>query len=572
MRNEAESPLVYTRSAHCRDCYKCLRNCPVSCISMNDGQAQVLNQNCIACGACIRNCPQHAKRYLSSIFAVERLLQDKSRKTAATIAPSFAASLELWQQRRMASALRKLGFDYVFETACGAYYTAQESLKHITDFSRAYIHSSCPAVINYITKYKPDLALRIAPVVSPMIGHARLLKGELGRDINIVFIGPCVAKKDEILRREYVGLVAAALTFEELFKMLKARGIALKNCDETPFDKPSFYKSQYYPLPGGILKTLDAENKDLPKKILCIDGPANVKNALDNFEAQNCDIELMWCEDGCLNGPLSLEDNIIKKRANIEEYARSNKTPAEPAPKPAGIDLSNKFAPRPINAPHYAEAEIEHMLKLMDKEKEADRLNCGGCGYPSCRDKAVANLSGYAQKEMCMPYLRRRLNNINNAVIDSMPGGIVILDYKFNISQTNARFNEMFRCSPSIVGENISLITDVHPFELVLSGEQREINWLTEYPQYNLKCRFIVYDIKDTNQLVGIFIPILNAQELAQLKSSMKMKALDKARELLKHQIETSQQIAKYLGDSTAQSQDIVNQIARITSQTDEDE
>jgi iron only hydrogenase large subunit-like protein len=539
---------------------------------MNDGQAQVLNSNCIVCGACISSCPQQAKQYLSSIFVVERLLQDKSQKTAATIAPSFAASLELWQQRRMAGALRELGFDYVFEAACGAYYTAQESFKYIMDVSRAYVHTSCPAVINYITKYKPDLASAIAPVVSPMIGHARLLKGELGRDINIIFIGPCVAKKDELLRPEYKGLVAAALTFEEIFKMFKARGIDLKNCDETSFDKPSFYKSQYYPLPGGILKTLDAENKDLPKKILCIDGPANVKNALDNFEAQNCDIELMWCEDGCLNGPLSLENNIIKKRANIEEYARSNKASAIPAPKPEGIDLSNKFAPRPINAPRYSEAEIEHMLKLMGKEKEADRLNCGGCGYPSCRDKAVANLSGYAQKEMCMLYLRRRLNNINNAVIDSMPGGIVILDYKFNIVQTNARFNEMFRCSPSIIGESISLIADIHPFELVLCGGEKEINWLTEYPQYNLKCRFIVYNIKDANQLVGIFIPILNAQELSQLKSSMKMKALDKARELLKHQIETSQQIAKYLGYSTAQSQDIVNEIVRLTSQTDEDD
>jgi PAS domain-containing protein len=538
---------------------------------MNDGQAQVLNRNCIVCGACIRSCPQHAKQYLSSIFAVERLLQDKSRRTAVSIAPSFAASLELWQQRRMAGALRKLGFDYVFETACGAYYTAQESFKYIKDVSRAYIHTSCPAVINYITKYKPDLASAIAPVVSPMIGHARLLKGELGRDIDIVFIGPCVAKKDELLRPEYEGLVAAALTFEEIFKMFKARGISLKNCDETPFDKPSFYKSQYYPLPGGILKALDADNKDLPKKILCIDGPENVKNALDNFEGQNCDIELMWCEDGCLNGPLSL-GNIIKKHANIEEYARSNKNYARPGPKPAGIDLGNKFAPCPLNEPHYSEAEIEHMLKLMGKEKDADRLNCGGCGYPSCRDKAVANLNGYAQKEMCMLYLRRRLHNINNAVIDSMPGGIVILDDKFNIAQTNARFNEMFKCSPSIVGESISLITDIHPFELVLSGEEKEINWLMEYPQYNLKCRFIVYNIKDTNQLVGIFIPILNAQELAQLKSSMKMKALDKARELLRHQIETSQQIAKYLGDSTAQSQDIVNQIVRITSETGEDE
>lgn len=566
MKGGADTALIYTRSAHCRDCYKCLRNCPVSCISMNEGQAQVLNEQCIACGSCIRSCPQNAKQYAGSIAGTERMLRVGVKKSAISVAPSFAANLDPWQRSRLPSALRLLGFDYVYETASGAYYAARESLKYIKDASQTFIHSSCPAAINYITKYRPHLAGRIAPVVSPMIAHAKMIKEVHGADTNVVFAGPCTAKKDEAAWQDYEGLIEEVLTFEEVMKMLKTRKIDFKKCDESAFDKPAFYKAQYYPLPGGILKTLDIDNQDLEKKLLCIDGADNIKNALDGFEEQDCDIEIMWCEGGCLNGPVSTEKNIIKKRLNILTYAEKNKSDTKPRALPAKIDLYNKFKANPVEGKEYTEVQIEKTLKAMGKEKEEDRLNCAGCGYHSCRDKAIAILNGYAQKEMCMPYLRKHLFMQSSGIIDSMPGGIVILDGNLNIVQTNASFNKMFRCDFDVTGSHISLFVDQDPFERVLSGEIKDINWLSEFPKYNLKCRFLVYNMKDANQLAGIFIPLLNDEEFSKIKSSMKMKALEKARELLKHQIETSQKIARYLGTSTAQSQDIVNQIMHIAS------
>jgi iron only hydrogenase large subunit-like protein len=538
---------------------------------MNEGQAQVLNRDCIVCGGCLRNCPQKAKQYASSIYRTENLLKNFGRKTAVSIAPSFAADFDAWQQKRLPGALRMLGFDYVFETAAAAYYAALESLKYIKRADKNFIHSSCPAVINYITKYKPELAGSIAPVVSPMIAHAKIIKDSVGADTDIVFVGPCVAKKDEALWDSYKGLIAEVLTFKELEQMLKTKGIDLKKCEESAFDKPSFYKAQYYPLPGGILKTLDADGENQPKKILCFDGEAGVKNALDNFESQNCDVELMWCAGGCLNGPAGLEDNLIKKRANILDYAQSNKTGYKPDTLPQNINLSNNFTPAPTQAAEHTEKEIENTLKAMGKEKEEDRLNCQSCGYPGCREKAIAILNGYAQKEMCMPYLRKHLLTQNAGIIDSMPGGVALLDSNLNIVQTNAYFNKMFNCAKGAAGSHISVLMDPHPFEKVLSGEVKEINWIHEFTAYNLKCRFIVYDIKDNEQLVGVFIPILNEEELSKIKSSIKMQAVDKARELLKHQIETSQKVAKYLGESTAESQDIVNQIMQITSDGDGD-
>jgi uncharacterized Fe-S cluster-containing protein len=489
------------------------------------------------------------------------------------VAPSFVSNLDFWQQKRFASALRLLGFDYVFETAIGAYYTAMESYKYIRDTEQTYIHSSCPAAINYITKYKPELANRIAPVVSPMIGHSKILRETYGATANIVFIGPCIAKKDEILWDDYKDLINDALTFEEIFKMFKTHNIDLKKCDESAFDKPSFYKAQYYPLPGGILKTLNIDETALPKQLLCIDGPENAKNALDNFNSQNCDIEIMWCDGGCTNGPLNTENNVIKKRFNIVSYAKDNKSPLDqdkPAPLP--VSLHNKFSPRPVALQNYSETVVENELKLMGKEREEDRLNCGGCGYPSCREKAIAILNGYAQKEMCMPYLRRHLYTQNTNIIDSMPGGIVILDNELNIVQTNASFNKMFRCDDNITGRHISLVMDTHPFEKVISGESKNINLLTEFAQYGVKCRFIVYNMRDAGQLVGVFLPIMNAEELSKIKSSLKMRAFDKAKELLKHQIDTSQKIAKYLGESTAESQVIVNQIMQIAADDENEE
>ncbi|MDR0645452.1 MAG: hypothetical protein LBG46_00210 [Elusimicrobiota bacterium] len=540
---------------------------------MNEGQAQVLNQSCIVCGECLRHCPQGAKQYADSIVKVESLLRGKHIKTIATVAPSFVSNLDAWQQKRFASALRLLGFDYIFETAIGAYYTALESYKYIKDEQNVYIHSSCPAAVNYIAKYKPELADKIAPVVSPMIGHARILRQIYDARANIVFIGPCVAKKDEILWDNYKDLINAALTFEEIFKMFKAHNIDLKKCDESSFDKPSFYKSQYYPLPGGILKTLNIDETALPKRLLCVDGPENVKNALDNFGEYSCDIEIMWCDGGCTNGPLNTESSIIKKRVGIIDYAAENKNsyPKE-KPDPVEINLYNKFSPRPIASEKYSQSAIENTLKLMDKENEEDRLNCGGCGYPSCREKAIAILNGYAQKEMCMPYLRRHLNMQNTNIIDSMPCGIVILDGELNIAQTNAFFNQMFRCDGSVMGRHISLIMDPHPFEKIISGENKNIDLLTEFKQYDIKCRFIVYNMRSTQQLAGIFLPVMSAEELSKIKSSLKMRAIDKAKELLKHQIDTNQKIAKYLGESTAQSQIIVNQIMQIASDDEYDE
>ncbi|NMA25994.1 MAG: 4Fe-4S binding protein, partial [Clostridiales bacterium] len=219
---------VYTVTANCQDCYRCVRVCPVKAISVRDGQACIEDDLCIKCGTCVRECPQHAKTIRSSLHAVKELFAS-GRPAAASVAPSFAAVFDGWRATRLPSALRRLGFSYVSETAEGALLVTEETMKRLSEGS---ICTACPAVVNYIEKYRPEYVDMLVPVVSPMVAHGRLLKKRLGGECAVVFIGPCAAKKLEAQRPENAGAVDAVLTFTELLGWLDEEGVDLAACPE----------------------------------------------------------------------------------------------------------------------------------------------------------------------------------------------------------------------------------------------------------------------------------------------------------------------------------------------------
>ncbi len=557
--------VVYTNPAKCRDCYRCVRICPVNAIKMTNGQANVIAEKCIACGKCINECPQGAKQYRSDIEHVNELLKTNTN-IAISVAPSFVSIYEEWQQRCFPSALRKLGFTYIAETAVGAYYSAIKTAEHINNYPKLnHICSACPAVVNYIEKYVPNATGSISPVISPMIAHAKIIKQKLGSNCKIVFVGPCIAKKMEASRPEFKGYIDAVLTFEELNELFKTSKINLSACEESSFDDTPAGESRLFPLEGGLLKTAGIDTNLFSNNSIAISGSDEIKDALDNLQKSNetISIEGLWCKSGCINGPaISQNSNRFQSRQKVLNYS-SNQTISEVANENINTQTNFKF-----NSPEikhsFSDDEINAVFEKTGKSNPENQLNCGACGYNNCREKAIAVLQGIAEYEMCIPFMRRAAEQKSNTIIEKAPNGIVVLDDKLNILSINPSFKKMFSCTDAIIGKPISYMIDQDPFEKLIANPDQVIKKIIRYFSYNLVCNQIHYAIPDENHYIGIFVDITNLQQNETKLTNLKAETIIQAQELMDHQIEMAQQMAQFLGKNTAKGEALMRNLIKV--------
>ena len=558
-RQEARNT-VYTVTANCQDCYRCVRVCPVKAISVREGQACIEDELCIKCGTCVRECPQHAKTIRSSLYAVKELLSS-GRPVAASVAPSFAAVFDGARAARLPSALRKLGFSYVSETAEGALLVTEETLKNAP---RGSICTACPAVVNFIEKYRPDFVDRLIPVVSPMVAHGRLLKKRLGEDFAVVFIGPCAAKKSEAQRPENAGAADAVLTFTELQNWLNEEGIDVADCPAGSFESfGDLTKSRLFPLPGGLLKTggvpCDGTNAD----VLHMSGAHDIMSLLDipKDKWPFAVVEALFCTGGCINGPGLISDkNIFLRKQDVIAYA-------ETAENAAGSDIDRTvaadagFSADNIGraSEEVGEEEIARVLESQGKLNPELQLNCGACGYESCRDNAIAVARGLAEPEMCIPYMRRLAQQRTDRIIDTSPNGVVILDSELTIIHMNPAFQRMFMCSKSIIGRRISYLVDADGFEKLASGAVDKYEAIKS--RYGIKYHEQLYKLSDEKQYVGLYTDVTKIRFDDSQIDLIKKQTVEQAKELLDHQIRFSQEMAHFLGKSTARSEELVTRL-----------
>ncbi len=562
-----QGQVVYTNKARCRDCYRCVRVCPVKAIRMQHGQAYVEADRCIACGTCIRECPQGAKAFRNDVDEARRLVAS-GVTVAVSVAPSFAALWNDWKRHRLPSALRQLGFRHVGETAVGAYFVAHETARVAeADRSHAHVCTACPAVVSYVEQYDPELVETLAPVVSPMIAHAKHLKEQHGPDCRVVFVGPCVAKKAEAARPEYAGVVDCVLTFRELIEWMESAGIDLAQCEESDFDEAPPGAARYFPVPGGLLKTAALQTDLLDDECLAICGVEELTQSLDNIRRGDSVrlLEPLFCLQGCVSGPgMPQERNAYADRGRVLEYAKE--TPlAEQARREATPDsLSTTFSARRPHERALREDEILAELARTGKAKPEDQLNCGACGYATCRDKAVANLLGMAEPEMCVPYMRRLAEQRSDRIIDTSPNGIVILDEHLRIISMNPAFERMFLCSKAVYGKPISYLIDPAPFEKIASGRQDQIEMTTRYDSYNLACHVRLYPLREEKQFVGIFVNVTKSQADEEQLRRLRSDTISQAHELLEHQITMAQRMAQFLGENTARGEALVKNLMEL--------
>jgi iron only hydrogenase large subunit-like protein/uncharacterized Fe-S cluster-containing protein len=576
-----QQQIVFTLTARCRDCYRCLRGCPVKAIRMKNGQAYVDETRCIACGTCIRECPQGAKTFRQDIETVQRLVEG-DRFVAATVAPSFAAVFTGWQRKRLPSALRALGFSYVGQTSQGAYQVSAHMAKLLEMHgSRTFIGTACPAVINYIEKYHHDAVDDLLPFSSPMAAHGRMLKKRHGPKSAVVFIGPCVAKKSEILRPDVAGAVDCVLTFKELISWMEQRNIDLSMCEESDFDEKPVHNAQLYPLPGGSIKTAELTDDGLELEIVRADGVLGIKDMLTSAprsrtggsfsgDSKHTLLEPLFCSQGCINGPgILMEKHLFDRRRDVIEY---NRETSADQPLPDVVDgelLRASFRKETALLQQVSEAEIQAVLEMTGKSDPQQQLNCGACGYDSCREKAIAVVQGMAEQEMCIPFMRRLAERRTDRIIDTSPNGIIILDDNLTIISMNPAFKHFFSCSDAVLGRHISYLMDPAPFEKLVSGVADKVDITIAHRPYNLLCRELIYAMKEEKQIVGIFMNITSQQEQEKRLKELRSQTVEQAHELLEHQVKMALNIAQFLGESTAKGEALVRKLMALSEGND---
>ncbi len=571
MSDNTTTQIVFTLTARCRDCYRCLRACPVKAIRMEKGQASVDEERCIACGTCIRECPQQAKSFRNDMDIAQRLLEE-GHYVAASIAPSFAAVFNGWQRSRLASALRMLGFSYIGHVSQGAYQISMHTRDIIRDDrNKPWIGTACPANVNYTQKYRPEFVDNLVPLVSPMVAHARMLRKKLGDNIKVIFIGPCVAKKSELFRPDVLNSVDCVLTFKELLLWFQQRGVDLSLCEESNFDEKPVSVAQLYPLPGGMIKTAGLTDDGLNTDYLKVDGLPNLHalyRSLPDRPPYTL-IDPLFCAQGCINGPVMNTDrNLFERRRDIIEFEKTIAAANPPSLEPIELFRAT-YEPKAQAIRRVSEEEIQRILEKSGKSDVQQQLNCGACGYDSCRQKAIAVALGMAEPEMCIPFMRRLAERRTDQIVTTTPNGILILDGDLNIISINAAFKKFFYCSDAVLGRHVSYLMDPAPFEKIITGETDSMDINVTHDHLNLSCRELLYILKEERQIVGIFINTTNQEENEKRLNDIRSQTIEQANELLEHQIKMAQTLAQFLGESTARGETLVRKLLTLSEADD---
>lgn len=414
---------VQTIKERCRVCYTCVRECPAKAIGISEGQARVIPERCIGCGNCARVCSQGAKQVLDGTCEVARLLKGGG-KIAAIVAPSFPAEFEEWAPETLVGMLRALGFAYVHEVGFGADLVARRYRELLeSDRTANYIATTCPALVGYVERYYPDLVPRLAPIVSPMIASARILRRLYGPEVPIVFIGPCIAKKGEAAGDAVAGEVAAVLTFAELRQMLADAGLNPAKIEPAEFDPPRGGPGGLFPISRGLLQAAEIKEDLMDGEVMATDGRTSFVEAIQAEAANSLDVRLLevLCCNGCIMGAgMTTGMSLFHRRSLVGRYVRNHwperlkEEWEREAAKYADLDLSRGFRPFDQRVAQPSRAEITTILAKMGKEKPEDELNCGACGYDSCVEHAIAIHRHLAETEMCLPYTIERLRDTVN--------------------------------------------------------------------------------------------------------------------------------------------------------------
>ena len=542
------------KDARCKDCYKCLRECPVKAIKVVDHHAKIIESRCILCGHCTKVCPQNAKSVHSERADVERLL--KGGNVVASVAPSFVSSFDLQDFSVMKLALGRLGFADAQETSIGAREVTAQYKKLLEGGTfKNFITSCCPAVNTMIELYYPKALQYLAPVDTPMVAHAKMIR-KSNPKAKVVFIGPCIAKKREAKES---GVVDGVLTFEDLAEMFADAGIVLSEIARVPMhEEGGANRAKYYPISRGIIKSF--ENYIDGYEFVAVDGAEKCKEVLENIESlSGMFIEMNSCDSACVNGPcsLALKAGALKANADIRKYVGKDieKHASAPYAPAEGVDFTCVHERRRTEDFVPTDRQLAEILAKTGKTKPEDMLNCGACGYDTCLEKAWAVANGYANIEMCVPYMRERAESMSYEIIQTSPNGIVLLDNDLNILEINGKAKELLGIKErDLKGKGIFHYFNPTDFVLAQSDGKNIYNKKVFLEKTGSYIELTIIVMKDNKGTYAVMKDITQETKSEEQLDKVKLETLATTDEVIKKQMRVAQEIASLLGETTAET------------------
>ncbi len=542
---------IELKKSNCKNCYKCIRHCPVKSIRFADHQANIVNEQCILCGICFVSCPQNAKKIHSDVAYAKALIAS-GKPVYVSIAPSFVANYEGCDLPSMAEALRKLGFSQVEETAQGATLVKRQYEEIIRASEEKTIISSCCHTVNtLIQKYYPEALPYLAKVLSPMQAHCTKIKEE-HPDAYTVFIGPCISKKEEA--DQYPGIVDCVLTFEELSQWLQDESITILPAQRKIESKDG--RARLFPIPGGIIRSMQYQKEEYD--YIAIDGIENCIRVINNIihgNLTNCFIEMSACAGSCVGGPVMNKENrmVITDYIRIKQSAGDNDFPIDLS---SPSRLEKQFSYIGVHNQMPGSMAINEILHKMGKASPEQELNCGSCGYNTCRDKAIAVYQGKADLTMCLPFLKEKAENFSDNIIYNMPNGVIVLNKELEIQQINRAALQLLsiKNSNDIINQPVMRILNPSAYlEVMTSGcniHDRLTN-LDEYGKYIEET--IIYD-KTYHIIISIMKDVTLEEKSRRKKEKLNKQTVEVADKVIEKQMRVVQEIASLLGETAAET------------------
>ncbi|MBM4310976.1 MAG: 4Fe-4S dicluster domain-containing protein [Deltaproteobacteria bacterium] len=560
---------IYTVEAQCQDCYKCVRHCPVKAIKIENAHAAVISERCIVCGNCVKVCPFKAKKIRDDTGRVKYMFVS-GRPVYASLAPSWISEFSGIAPQNMIAALMKLGFAGVSETALGAQIVSERVADALADLARGLsISSACPVAVELLRTYLPEHVGCITPVLSPALTHCRMLKEAFGEQSRVVFIGPCIAKKLEADRQP--ALMDAALTFQELRLLFEQAGIDPAALDtgsgDYRFSLATADEGVLYPVEGGMIETIRAHGTCEHVRCAALTGISVIEQALKGSSPEDIDIpvflETLACFGGCIYGPGTTHASPgLIERLRIFDNARM---PASIPSRAGNLNISSAYERRAPDepSPAFDERALSMALRSIGKLQPEDELNCGGCGYDSCRKLAAALLAGSAEISMCVSFMRKQAQKKANALLRCIPSGVVIVNAGLEIVECNRHFAEIFGAqatasydaAPGLAGADLRPIVPFYDLFATALNTGADIH-RDSFKSGEQLLNITLFTI-EPQQIVGAVIADVTPAELKREQIARR------ADEVIRKNLATVQDIACRLGEHMAETEMLLRSISQ---------
>ena len=563
--------IIDFKATKCKHCYKCVRNCEVKAIMIKDGRAEIMPDKCILCGKCLQICPQSAKQLVSDLGLVKSWIMS-GQKVVVSIAPSYMGLLKFNTIGQVKAALKKLGFADVRETSEGAALVTEEYTRLLQEGKMENIITTCcPSVNDLIEIYYPQLVPWLAPVVSPMIAHGRLLKKEYGADTKVVFLGPCIAKKKESQDPRHDNCIDAVLNFTEIQHWFQDQNIVVEECRDEPFDRIDPKVNRLYPVTNGVVNSvLATEGRVDSYRKFYVHGTKNcidVCESLSRGEIKGCFIEINNCSGGCIKGPTVEDKTISQFKVKLDMEDAVKKAPVDSrtiVEMLVDVEMEKVFEDRSAKESMPTEEEIRAILREIGKNSPEDELNCSACGYPTCRDKAVAVFQKKAELNMCIPFMHEKAESLSNLVMETSPNIVLIVDKDMKIMEYSAVGEKYFgKTRSEALDMYLYEFIDPVDFQWVYDTHQNIHGKKVKYEEYNLSTLQNIVYIEKEDVVLATFIDITKEEELAKAEYDKKLETIDLAQRVIHKQMMVAQEIAGLLGETTADTKTTLTKLCK---------